>query len=64
LLEHETIEGKHVLEILQFGELRSPVITAALIKPEEKNADKKPEEKSAAEDLITPGGSAPSPSPA
>jgi cell division protease FtsH len=24
LLEHETIEGKHVLEILQFGEIRSP----------------------------------------
>jgi cell division protease FtsH len=26
LLEHETIEGRHVLEILQFGEIRSPVI--------------------------------------
>ena len=25
LLEYETIEGKHVLEILQFGEMRSPV---------------------------------------
>jgi cell division protease FtsH len=64
LLEHETIEGKHVLEILQFGELRSPVITAALIKSEEKNSDKKPADKSAAEDVITPDGAAPSPSPA
>ncbi|QYY35136.1 ATP-dependent zinc metalloprotease FtsH [Ruficoccus sp. ZRK36] len=27
LLEYETIEGKHVNEILEFGELRSPVIT-------------------------------------
>ncbi|MEC8329582.1 MAG: cell division protein FtsH, partial [Verrucomicrobiota bacterium] len=26
LLEHETIDGKHVLEILEFGEMRSPVI--------------------------------------
>ena len=26
LLEHETIDGKHVLEILEFGEIRSPVI--------------------------------------
>ncbi len=64
LLEHETIEGKHVLEILQFGELRSPVITAALNKSEEKNSDKKPADNSAAEDVITPGGAAPSPSPA
>ena len=26
LLEHETIEGKHVYEILEFGEIRSPII--------------------------------------
>ncbi len=26
LLEHETIDGKHVLEILQFGEIRSPIL--------------------------------------
>jgi cell division protease FtsH len=26
LLEHETIDGKHVQEILEFGEIRSPVI--------------------------------------
>ena len=26
LLEHETIEGKHVQEILEHGEIRSPII--------------------------------------
>ncbi|PAW67613.1 MAG: cell division protein FtsH [Opitutia bacterium Tous-C1TDCM] len=26
LLEHETIDGKHVLEILEFGEIRSPIV--------------------------------------
>ncbi|MEN9633339.1 MAG: hypothetical protein RL077_1743 [Verrucomicrobiota bacterium] len=34
LLEHETIDGKHVLEILQFGEIRSP-IAPSLIKSDE-----------------------------
>ncbi len=27
LLEHETIEGRHVLELIQHGEIRSPVVT-------------------------------------
>ncbi|HEY4301260.1 MAG TPA: ATP-dependent zinc metalloprotease FtsH [Candidatus Didemnitutus sp.] len=27
LLEHETIEGRHVLEILNYGEIRSPIVT-------------------------------------
>ena len=26
LLEHETIEGRHVLEILKFGEIKSPIV--------------------------------------
>jgi len=46
LLEHETIEGKHVLEILNFGEIRSP-ITLTLPKPGDKPGDKKAPEKSA-----------------
>jgi cell division protease FtsH len=33
LLEHETIEGKHVLEILEHGEIRSPVTTVVVPKP-------------------------------
>src|SRR4051812_25242640 len=35
LLEHETIDGKHVLEILQFGEIRSPILPS-LIKSDQK----------------------------
>ena len=26
LLEHETIDGKHVLEIIEHGEIRSPIV--------------------------------------
>jgi len=33
LLEYETLEGKHVLEILEFGEMRTPVTVTALGKP-------------------------------
>ena len=42
LLEYETIEGKHVQEIVEFGEIRSEVIST---KTEElKNEEKKSEE--------------------
>ena len=46
LMEYETIEGKHVLEILEHGELRSPVISTKPIDippipAAEKNGDKK-----------------------
>lgn len=64
LLEHETIEGKHVLEILEFGELRSPVVTATMIKPEEKTADKKNAEKGVTPEVIAPPGSSAAPTPA
>jgi len=60
LLEYETIEGKHVLEILQFGEVRSPVLTGAPPKLDDKPAAKKPAEKPAAEPLA-PGNTAPAP---
>jgi cell division protease FtsH len=62
LLEHETIEGKHVMEILEHGAIRSPVIRElppALPKMDEKIA-KKPAGKDAAEGL----GGAHAPSPA
>jgi cell division protease FtsH len=62
LLEHETIDGKHVLEILQFGELRSPVVPSLpksdLNKP---TTGKKANEKPAADSL---DGPAPAPTPA
>jgi cell division protease FtsH len=34
LLEHETIDGKHVNEILEFGEIRSPIVKRELVEPE------------------------------
>ena len=37
LLKHETIEGKHVHEILKYGEMRSPV--------KEVQTEKKPKKK-------------------
>jgi cell division protease FtsH len=62
LLEHETIEGKHVIEILKEGEIKSPVIA---VKPPKlppagtgKTADK-----AAPESESGPAG-APAPSPA
>ena len=34
LLEHETIDGKHVHEILEFGEIRSPIVKREPAEPE------------------------------
>ncbi len=48
LLVHETIEGKHVKEILEFGEIKSPVIPFRY-KPHETPKDNAEEEKSAKE---------------
>ncbi|MEO6876326.1 MAG: ATP-dependent zinc metalloprotease FtsH [Opitutaceae bacterium] len=63
LLEYETIEGKHVLEILQFGELRSPVVVEKLSKPDPKSPDKKPAEKPVTPPTLS-SGAEPSPTPA
>jgi hypothetical protein len=41
LLEYETIEGRHILEILQFGEIRSSVTPVPLNVIAEKAPDKK-----------------------
>jgi len=62
LLEHETIEGRHVLELLQFGEIRSP-ITLTLPKPGDRTGgDKKIPEKSAPVPPPLPhGGAHPAP---
>ncbi|MGD1032538.1 MAG: ATP-dependent zinc metalloprotease FtsH [Opitutaceae bacterium] len=64
LLEYETIEGKHVLEILQFGEIRSPVIVAPAGKGAEKAGEKKAPEKVPAPEPIAHGGVTPAPTPA
>jgi cell division protease FtsH len=65
LLEHETIDGKHVLEILQFGEIRSPILPSAPPKVDGKPAGKKTPEKSVGSGAIAPeGGATPAPTPA
>ncbi len=63
LLEYETIEGKHVLEILQTGAIQSPITLApGGGKPDEKPAEKKTPEKSAGQEPF--GGGTPAPTPA
>jgi cell division protease FtsH len=62
LLEHETIDGKHVLEILQFGEIRSPF--APMPPPLDKPGSKSAPEKQDSSEPIGSGGPAPAPTPA
>jgi cell division protease FtsH len=62
LIEHETIEGKHILEILAHGEIRSPIINApptVVAKPDEKDV-----KKAAAKPVTDPLGGTPAPMPA
>jgi cell division protease FtsH len=61
LLEHETIDGKHVLEILQFGEVRSPFVPP-LPKSDNQPPSKKAPDKATAPE--PPIGPAPAPNPA
>ena len=62
LIQYETIEGKHVLEIIQFGEMRSPLVLTSAKGPE-KPSDKKPAEKDAIPTGLPPAV-APAPTPA
>ena len=39
LLEHETIDGKHVLEIIEHGEMRSPIVKRILVAEEPDDDD-------------------------
>ena len=64
LIEFETLEGRHVLEILQFGEMRSPIILTSAAKPPEAAADKKPAEKSSTPQGLAHPGATPAPHPA
>ena len=63
LLEYETIEGRHVLEILQHGEIKSPIINAKPPKLPDVSASAKP---AAASNTDNAAGAAPNaaPSPA
>jgi cell division protease FtsH len=61
LLENETIEGRHVLEIIEHGEIKSPILT---VKPSKLAAEaSKAAEKTAAKEPAGSGGT-PAPSPA
>jgi len=51
LLEHETIDGKHVHEILEFGEIRSPFTKRDVPEPEpEESPEEENKKKTVAED--------------
>lgn len=68
LLEHETIEGKHVYEILEFGEIRSPIIeTQSIVEVVSEDSDEevsKTEEPSKNEGDGLAGGESPIQAPA
>jgi len=65
LIQYETIEGRHVAEILEFGEIRSPVVTSPLPKKDEAGSGKKPAEKPAVtRPMAGSGGQTPAPNPA
>lgn len=62
LIEYETIEGKHVNEIIEFGEIRSPVITVPPpLKPSETEKEESAKEKKTESEGLD---GSPSPSPA
>jgi len=63
LLEHETIEGRHVLEILEFGEIRSPIAASFIGKSPDKPEEKKAADKPAPAEGLG-AGPAPAPTPA
>ncbi|MSU65020.1 MAG: ATP-dependent zinc metalloprotease FtsH [Opitutus sp.] len=63
LLEHETLDGRQVLEVLQFGEIRSPFV-ASLPPVDGKSAAKKAPEKVDVPETIASGGPAHAPNPA
>ena len=63
LIEHETIEGKHVLEILKHGEIQSPVLREAMGKSDAKAMEKRAADKAAAPGALA-GVPTPTPTPA
>jgi cell division protease FtsH len=63
LIEHETLDGKHVLEILQFGEMRSPIMAPPPPKTDNRPTGKGATAKPATPDAL-PEGPTPAPTPA
>ncbi|MEO0510201.1 MAG: ATP-dependent zinc metalloprotease FtsH [Verrucomicrobiota bacterium] len=64
LLDHETIDGKHVHEILEFGEIRSPIIKREIPEPEAEEDEKEADVKEAASEKNDEGGLAGEEAPA
>ncbi|EIP97034.1 ATP-dependent metalloprotease FtsH [Opitutaceae bacterium TAV1] len=64
LLEYETIEGKHVQEIVEFGEIRSPVIRTSPPAIPPTGSDGKPAPKKNGEAAAPDALGAPAPTPA
>jgi len=64
LLEHETIEGKHVHEILKYGEIRSEVIKREAPEPTEEFEEEEPEAKKKSGEEKNKGGLAGDEAPA
>jgi len=63
LLQYETIEGKHVMEIIKDGHISSPVVHTLPPVLDEKEAKREDDKKTSSTDLSSPG-SAPAPTPA
>jgi cell division protease FtsH len=61
LIEHETIEGKHVLEIVNHGEIRTPIINVKPPKLPSADAGKPADRPATKEAPGAPGAHAPSP---
>jgi cell division protease FtsH len=63
LIRHETIEGRHVQEILEFGEIRSPVVVSPAPKNPDDKSGRRPEKPASKSEPIgdSPGAAAPSP---
>ena len=68
LLEHETIEGKHVYEILEHGEIRSPILkresSDEAVQELDSDESVKPQNESKDDDTGLAGEEAPAASPA
>jgi len=61
LIEHETIEGKHVLEIIQHGEIKTPIINVKPPKLPTPDTGKTADRPATKEAPGAPGAHAPSP---
>ncbi|MGB0743764.1 MAG: ATP-dependent zinc metalloprotease FtsH [Opitutales bacterium] len=65
LLEHETIDGVHVLEIIEHGEMRSPIVKREIVDPEpEEEASEEAGDKKRASDKKDDGNLAGDEAPA